>query len=255
MPNRQEIPPMFENSSQKRMEQASATLGTEFIARITALALYLLGAKLKDLAKFVDMPLDTVKSLVKRTLRDGVPALEDRRRRVSTFLPSHVEAAKPTSCTLLVEEETFVVQLDGTRRIELSRLNPVLCRTVLLTLLDAKLLGIEEVSEALGLSRERVRKLRKKLIDGDVHAVLDKRKGQQKDYLFTPEIKSELVQQFAVNAISGQSTSSRTIAEDLQQRCEMKLSERSIRLHLNKLGLTRIANSLAMLVETEKKTS
>ena len=85
--------------------------------------------------------------------------------------------------------------------------------------------------------------------------MLDKRRGQQKDYLFTPEVRSELVQQFALNALSGRPTSGRAIAEDLQQRCKMEVSERSVRLHLNKLGLSRIADSLPELLNTQKKTS
>lgn len=254
MPNRQDLPPMSSASSQKRTAQAKAILGAAATTRIIALALYFLGGSLKGLATFVGLPLDTVKALVKRTLCDGLPALEDRRRRTSTFLVQD-ETLRPLSCKLLFEEEAFVVELDGVKRIELLRHNPDQCRTVLLTLLDAKLLDIGEVARALGLSRERTRKLRKELVEGGVNAVLDKRRGQQKDYLFTPEVKSELVQQFALNALSGQPTSGRAIAEDLRQRCQMELSERSVRMHLNKLGLFRIADSLPELHKAQKKTS
>lgn len=253
MPNCRDLPPMSALSSQKRLDQAAAALGATVLSRILAFALYLLGADLTALARYVDMPLDTVKSLMKRMLREGLPALEDRRRKTSTFMPREEATGKP--CKLLVTEETFVVQLDGARRIELSRRNPVQCRTILLTLLHAELLDSEEVAQALGLSMERLRKLRKKLVTGDVNAVLDQRTGQKKDYLFTPEIKSELVQQFVLNAITGQSTSSSAIAGHLLQRCEVALPERSIRFHLKKLGLSRIVHSLPALVRAQKKTS
>jgi hypothetical protein len=253
MLNRQDFPFMSALTSKKRMDQAIAILGSAAPSRILAFALYLLGANLQGLAKFVDIPLDTVKSLVKRMLSDGLPALEDRRCRTSTFLPQ--EETKGHSCKLLLEEETIVVQIDNERRIELSRHNPIQCRTVLLTLLNADLLDLAVVSEALGLSKERIRKLRKKLIDCDVAAVIDQRSGQKKDYLFTADIKAELVQQFAANAISGQSTSSHAIARNLAERCEMELPERSIRLHLKKLGLPKIARSLPELVLAQKKTS
>jgi len=121
--------------------------------------------------------------------------------------------------------------------------------------LDAGLLDVGNVADALGLSRERTRKLRAQLARSGVDTMLDKRKGQQQDYLFTPEVKSELVQQFALNAVSGRRTSGRAIAEDLQQRCEIEVSERTVRLHLDRLGLSRIANSLPELLEEQKKTS
>ena len=254
MPNRQDLPSMSFVSSQKRMATATSVLGAKVTGRIIALALYFLGANLKALAEFVGLPLDTIKALVRRTLSDGLPALEDRRRRASAFLPKD-EMPRPLSCKLLFEEEAFVVELDGEKRIELLRQNPTQCRTVLLTLLNAKLLDIGEVSRALGLSPERTRRLCKELIEGGVNAVLDKRRGQQNDYLFTSDVKSELVQQFTLNVLSGRPTSGRAIAKDLKQRCEMELSERSVRLHLNKLGLSRIADSLPELLKAQKKTS
>ncbi len=254
MSNRQYLPSMSVVASQKRSEHAKKILGATATARVIALALYFLGANLKELAKFVGLPLDTVKTLAKRTLRDGLPALEDRRRQTSAFLPMN-ETPQPLSCKLLFEEDAFVVEIDGVKKIALSRRNPAQCRIVLLTLLDAKLLNIEDVARALGLSGERTRKLRKELIEGGVDTVIDGRRGQQQDYLFTPEVKSELVQQFVLNAVSGWPTSGRAIAEDLQQRCEIEVSERSVRLHLGKMGLSKLKDSLPELLEDQKKLS
>jgi len=243
-------------SSQKRLEQAKTAFGSTAVTRIISLALYLLGANLRELAAFVGTPLDTIKTLAKRTLRDGLPALEDRRRKTSNFLPvNEIQHPPPLSCKLLFEKDAFVVVIDGEKRFELLRRNPTQCRTVLLTLLNANLLDIEEVSRAIGLSPERTRKLRAALVRGDVEALLDRRRGQQQDYLFTSEVKSELVQQFVLNALSGWPTSGRAISEDLQRRCDIQVSERSVRLYLNKLGLSRIAGVLPELLEAQKKTS
>jgi hypothetical protein len=241
-------------SSQKRLEQAKLAFGATAVTRIISLALYLLGANLRELAAFVGTPLDTIKTLAKRTLQDGLPALEDRRRKTSSFLPIN-DTRGPLSCQLLFEKDAFFVVLDGEKRIALLRRNPIQCRTVLLTLLDANLLDIEEVSRAIGLSPERTRKLRATLAKEDVEALLDRRRGQQRDYLVTPEVKSELIQQFVVNALSGWPTSGRAIAEDLQQRCEIEVSERSARLYLNKLGLSKLKESLPALLADQKKRS
>jgi len=254
MSNRQNIPSMSIASSRKRREQATRALGPTAVTRVISLALYFLGANLKELAAFAGIPLDTIKTLARRTLQDGLPALEDRRRKTSDFRPIN-DTQRPLSCTLLSEKDAFVVVFDGENRVELLKRNPTQSRTVLLTLLDADLLDIEDVSRAIGLSPERTRKLRLALVKEDVEAVIDRRKGHQRDYLVTPEVKSELVQQFVINALSGWPTSGRAISEDLRQRCDIHVSERSVREHLNKLGLTKIADSLPELLEAQKKTS
>jgi transposase len=236
------------------MENAVAALGSAATNRIITLALYLLGADLRQLAEFVETRMDTVKALAKRALRDGLPALEDRRCKKSTFLPRE-QVQRTVSCKLQVEDEAFIIEFEGSSSIRLLRRHRSHCRTVLLTMLGAGLLKIDDVAPALELSHERTRKLQKQLEQEGVDAVLDKRRGQQQDYKFTPEIKSELILQFTINAVSGRRTSGRVVAEDLQKRCEIELSERSVRMHLDKLGLSRIADSLPGLLEAEKKTS
>jgi hypothetical protein len=84
--------------------------------------------------------------------------------------------------------------------------------------------------------------------------LIDKRKGQIQDYRFTPEIKAELIQQVAANAITGKPTSSRAVSQHIKKRCNLVLPDRSVRLHMNKLGLPKILNSLPALVEDLKKT-
>ena len=122
--NNQELPPLSPAASRRRIDQATRILGAEVVARILALALYLLGARRKAVAELLTMPLDTVKSLVQRVFSDGLPALEDRRRTGSTFMP-HIETVQPeTTCRLLVEQDKLVVQLNEARRIEIPRRNP-----------------------------------------------------------------------------------------------------------------------------------
>lgn len=254
MSNCRDLPPLSSGSSRKRMERAASILGPEVVSRILAFALYLLGANRKALVEFLGMPVDTIKSLVQRMLRDGLPAFEDRRGRMSTFLPPHAVAPE-TPCTLLVEEESLVVQLDESKQIKLPRHNTVQCRTVLLTLLDSRLLGVEEVAQAIGLSTGRIEKLRRKLIDGDVHALVDQRRGQQREYRVPPEVKAELILQYVLNLETRASTSSQQLSEDLAERCRIQVAQRTVRHHVAKLGLRRIRKSLPELLAEAKKNS
>lgn len=240
--------------SKKRMEKANSIFGSSIVAGILAFSLYLMGANRKALAQFLKMPLDTLKSFIKRAYEHGLPAFEDRRCKSSDFLPP---VFKPLSKPkLIVKPDKLVVGLhDGHQKIEILRRNRFQCRTVLLTLLANGLLMQEEVAQALDLSNDRTRKLKVKLMKHDVDALIDKRKGQQQDYRVTSEIKAELIQQHVLNLTTGASTSSEQLSSDLQKRCQIHLASRTIRLHMAKLGLYRIQKSLPHLLHGLKKNS
>lgn len=139
--------------------------------------------------------------------------------------------------------------------ISIPRQNRLQCKTILLTFVNNGLLTAEEVADILKLSERHTRDLETKLNEGDVYALIDKRQGQLQDYRFTPEIKAELIQQVAANAITGTSTSSRAISQQIKERCNLVLPDRSVRLHMNKLGLPKLSHSLPALVEAFKKNS
>jgi len=252
--NNQELPSLSPAASRRRIDQATRTLGAEVVSRILALALYLLGARRKALAEFLAIPLDTVKSLVQRVFSDGLPGLEDRRRTASTFMPYPVATEQQTACKLMLEQDKLVVEFNQSTRIEIPRRNHLQCRTVLMTLLEAKLLDIGEVAKAIGLSIERVRRLSKKLHRSDVSALIDQRRGQQQDYRLTPEVKAELIQQFVLNLQTNAGTSSKQLSEDLEKRCQIKVAGRTIRQHAAKLGLGQMRKSLPQLLTALKKT-
>ena len=85
--------------------------------------------------------------------------------------------------------------------------------------------------------------------------LIDKRQGQQRDYAVTAEIKAELIQQFAFNAITGKATSSQQLCQQVNEACGSDITDRSLRLHINKLGLSTIKNSLCKMVDEFKKNS
>ena len=85
-------------------------------------------------------------------------------------------------------------------------------------------------------------------------AARDKREGQKQQYRFTAEVKAELIQQFVLDIASGGRASGKQLAEHVQQRCAVALSERSIRDQLAKLGLSRNKRSLPELLSGLKRT-
>jgi len=239
--------------SEARISAANKVLGNKVIKRILAFAFYLLGAHRRPIAKLLNMPQDTLKSGINRVLKVGIGAFEDSRKKTSSFIPQGVILPKKPS--VFLEGEEFIADF-GLRDtiLRIPAKNALQVKTILLTMLNHRLITTADAANILGYSPVHISRLSQALVEGDVHALIDKRQGQKQDYLFSPEIKAELVQQFAANAVTGKPTSSRIISEQLNKRCTLNLPDRSVRLHMKKLGLPRIAKSLPSLVETLKKT-
>jgi transposase len=244
----------YSELAEKRTTTACNILGTKIVKRILAFALYLLGAHQQAIAELLNMPLDTIKSCINRVLKTGITAFEDGRRKASSFVPSgSVFPRKPSVC---FEDDELIADFginDNILRIPARNILQI--KTIALTMLNNGLITISEAARILGCSTVHTSRQNQTLLKEDVHALIDKRQGQKQDYLFSSEIKAELVQQFAANAVTGKPLSSRIISEELNKRCNLSFSDRSIRLHMRKLGLPKIAKSLPTLVETLKKTS
>jgi len=233
----------------KRLEKAYSILGINVVKRIIGFVLFLLGANREDIAQYLEVPFGTFLSFLTRVDKHGLHAFEDRRK--SSAVP---QRKLETSLSLIVQEKKVPIQLaPGHSSIDIPADNSLQAKVVLLTFLNSGLICTKEISQALGFSERHTRELNYRLQAEDAYGLIDKRKGQLKDYRFTPQIKAELVQQFAANAISGNKTSSRLIAKQIEERCNLHLSDRSIRLHMQKLGLSRIVKSLPRLVDSLKK--
>jgi hypothetical protein len=238
--------------AQKRQEKARELMGDSAVDRALAFALFLLGAKREQIADYLGMPLGTLLSFLTRMNACGLAALGDRRISAVKQLPQITEL--PT-CNVSLKEQKICLQFGSAEPLlEIPRTNQLQAKTVLFTLLNHGLISANDAAEVLGLSARRVRDLSASMQEQDVSALIDKRKGQQQQYRFSPEIKAELVQQFAINAISRRPTSSRALAENLLERCSLVISDRSIRLEVHKLGLQRIKETLPQLIAALKKT-
>ena len=237
---------------QQRMTQAQRILGKTVVRRILCFALYLLGFQRSSIAAALDIPPGTVRSIIRAVLRNGLPALEDRRRKASAFLPAQ---QKPVRISVERQEQTVRVDLDKAGILEIPVENHLQSRVVLLTMLDGNLLSTREVAEVLGLSTVHTLNLAHTLHADDVVALIDKREGQKQEYRFTVEVKAELIQQFVLDTVTGGRVSGKQLAEHLKERCQLSLSERSVRDQIAKLGLSRIKRSLPGLLKGAKKNS
>jgi len=152
------------------------------------------------------------------------------------------------------QQQGVRVDFEGKGRIQIPQENSLQTKVVLLTLLDSGLVGTRDVSEVLGLSTVHTLNLARALEREDIPGLIDKREGQKQEYRFTEQVKAELIQQFVLDIVAEGGVSGRSLSEHLLERCQLRLSERSIRDQLGKLGLSRIKVSLPNLLSGLKKT-
>ncbi len=240
--------------SENRTDQAQERLGSVVVERILCFALYLLGLNRKAIGQSLSIPSETAKSIIKAVNRDGIAALEDRRRRFSTLLPK--APPEPPPITLREQEDHIVVDLGVRgRHLKLSRRDPLLLKTVLLLMFNNGLLSKREVAEAIKLTPSHTTTLARRLDEEGALYLVDRRQGQKREYRVTASVKAELVQQFAVDIVTSGQTSGSKISAELKERCNISLPARTVRHHLAQMGLRKIKQSLPQLLAVVKKTS
>jgi len=256
MLNYQEEPDFSNLRSAKRVAAAKKVLGEKVVDRLIALVLYLLGGDRQAISEFLRMPLDTLKSFYKRVHSEGMAALQDRRRKpLSDKKQSRQESDVPNAI-LFSEGDDLVVRIEGgSWKLRIRKENLIQCKTLLLTLWRNGMIPLKEVAGAMGISTDHCRKLSAELDREDVPGLIDQRKGQQQEYRVGPEAKAELIQQYVIDLITLGRTSSGQLASHLNERCQMEFSSRTIRLHLNKLGLPVVKDSLLKILRKAKKNS
>ena len=242
--------------SENRINKALKVLPLKILKRILGFALYILGAKVNAIGSIMEMSEESVKTTNNRIMKDGLPAFRDRRESMNT---SNRELSPPSGkpqTSVLVQENHYVIIFENmNHQLKILRNSRVHIRTVLLSLLQANLVTVQMVSSILDITPAHCRELSGKLVNHDVPEVLiDKRKGQTKDFLVDIEVKAELIQNFAARVISEHPTSSRVLTEIINDHQKKSISPRTIRWHMNKLGLMKIKKTLPDLVTALKKT-
>jgi len=236
------------------MQRAQQILGFNVIQRFLCFALYLLGVNRSVIGRALDISPETAKSIIKAINTDGLSALEDRRRSMSTFLPQ--SRPQPAPITVQKENERIVVDFAGEgRQLSIPCQNVLQIRTVLLSLLNSGLLSNHRVAEVMGLTPAHTATLARRLEQEDIFSLVDKRQGQKSEYRVTPQMKAELIQQFVVDTVAHGKVSSEAISAELKERCQITIPARTVRHHLVKIGLPAVKHTLPKLLAAGKKNS
>lgn len=245
--------PLSENKSKRRIESAVQTLGEGVTRNLLGFSLFLLGADRKMISTHLRMPHGTFLSLLTKVGRSGLPALEDRRQKESEFLPHGKPQMRDVTVTF--EKDELIINMGHDDLIiRIPAQNSLQIKVFLLTLQSNGLLKSSTVATILNCRTIHCCKLSRQLMTEDAQSLIDKRVGQKDDYRVGPEEKAEIVQQFTARIISGRKATSGVLAKVVEEKTGTALSPRTIRDHVNKLGLMKIKKTLPELLNTLKKT-
>ncbi|MES9880087.1 MAG: hypothetical protein ABW185_04320 [Sedimenticola sp.] len=240
--------------SQERIQKTLQVFPRKLLMRILAFALHLMGAKRKEVAALVEMPEESVKTLLQLVLRDGFPAIRDRRLSATSSMVS--QPPSPPQISVRHDLDGWIVEFGTSdNTLSIPTTHSVHARTMVLSLFNAGVLSAQQSASALGISAAHCRELARKLANHDVaESLFDKREGQRCDYRVGPQQKAEIIQQLVARTVTGHGTSSDVLAEHINERTQSGLSARTIRWHIRNLGLADIRSTLPELIETLKKT-
>ena len=154
--NCQNIPFSAELAS-RRISKACQLFGIGIIRRVLCWTLYLLGVDRTTIAQLLEIPLETTKSLLKTIQRDGLPALEDRRQKSSSFLPASVTPVPKIAINR--DDKEVQIIFNNVQKITIPTTKPFQLRIVILSLLRNHLISMQEAANTLALSISQVQNL------------------------------------------------------------------------------------------------
>ena len=132
------------------------------------------------MAEFLEIPYDTLTSFTKRIEQEGLSALFDRRAKRQAFPKSKERTDQKIQKVLVNVQNNYVyINLEsGSNLFKIPPDNFIQMKTILLSLLDNKLISKNIVSELLDYTPAHIQRLKQKLLNNDVGLFIDQRQGQ-----------------------------------------------------------------------------
>lgn len=242
-----------------RTKDAEAVFGEALVLRLTIFMLFVLGLKRSHIAQVLGVAPGTIRTLVRRVMATGLQGFVDHRGGgggtvLAPPVPVPVRAAAAPALVLHLAPNEDTLTVSG-GDLHLPTGNEMQRKVVLLSLMGEGLLSAEDVARVLQMSVSHIHRLHRELFASDVEAVLDKRRGQLQDYRVTRELKGEMIAEFVLELATSGRASSIAVANRLRENGATTVSERTVRHHLERLGLNRVKASLATGLQTIKKGS
>jgi len=175
-------------NASKRLDSAVKVLGKDVLVRFLIYALYLLGFKRETLAGMFGYQLSGVKSIIDRISEYGLEGLTDQRRSLK-----EPEKLKPE---VLLTEQEATVTIPEPLNLTVDRDDHLARKMLSVCLVEAGAINAAQGAKFLGYTPQAFSRLLKRYREKGSADLLDKRKGQQRDYKVDLDVKSEILYQF-----------------------------------------------------------
>ena len=233
-------------NASKRLDSAAKVLGKDVLVRFLIYALYLLGFKRETLAGMFGYKLSGIKSIIDRISEYGLEGLIDQRRSLKEpeKLKPEVNLTDREAAVIIPEPINITVNKDD----HLARKVLAVC------LAEAGAISSAQGAELLGYTPQAFSRLLKRYREKGSADLLDKRKGQQRDYKVDLDVKSEILYQFLKLSSQNITFSSKDIHQAVNEAFpEKQISERTVRYHLTMLGFSQVHRRLKEELFSGKK--
>jgi transposase len=243
-----------EIKQQTRISTAEAALGKRTVERLLAFSSYLFGFSRQDVAKTFNYTVPGLASMIQRVYQHGPESFTQvqgqKQKSFQKDIKVESELKNAIETKVIENVMNIKVNLPTTLAIPFDPSNPS-DQLFVLKCQQAGIFSIPQASDLLDKTSNQIQNMKRKLTrTGGVEAVLDQRQGQKKTYKFSPEAQSELLYYVVEDLVEHHSISSIRIHEKLTSSLKLEISDRMVRNHLEKLGLSRIK---ANLIELAKK--
>jgi transposase len=215
---------------EKRLERAALSLGPDVLQRLIIFVLYILGFNRDLIARLFGYQVSGVKTLVDRVFDNGLEGLYDHRRTGGA-------AEKKDIVTVTDAEDHKQVNISGAV-ISVPKHDLLARKIIGVMLAESELLSNNEGAAILDYTPQAFGRLRERYRLKGSAGLIDQRKGQQGDFKVTPDVKAALVYAICQKARDGITFTSKDLCEAINRQFpDSKISERTIRHHLTRLGL------------------
>jgi transposase len=233
------------NKGQKRLDRAIDALGADVMKKILGFSLYTLGYSYDYISRIIGLSEIGLKALFQDIYENGVERFLDKRKKV-IFLGKQTNSKRDSQTVInyIEHEEHVEFKSNGPISIKVGKNDDMGKRVFTLLFVDNNLLTQADGAKILGCKRLSVYQNLKKINSTGIKGLLDKRKGQTKDYKFDTEIKSEIIREYLLSIFDNRIPSKTSISKYLSEKFSGKYSEGSVALHLKKLGLSDIKDEL-----------
>jgi len=229
------------HKGQNRIDHAVNSIGGDVVNRILGYSLYLFGFPYEFISSKTGLSEAGFKTLARQINKNGIGRFQDRRRKKEcSYLKGRGKNINDATIVNYNEQDNIHAEFEikGSVSIKIRKDDILGKKLLTLLLMEAGVLMQKDATQILNCQRLTVRKNLLKLQSSGAKGLIDRRRGQTKDYKFDAKVIFEIIKKFISGVFDMETPSKTNTNKHLNEKFSQSFSERATALHLKKMGLT-----------------